>query len=184
MKSAVILSLFAILAVSAAFAQVTDDFNITVTCNYIQFQLKEADNVANYITWPIGNVNEGETVEMTTGSGGDHVYVNNESNLALDFNAYSESPTPTACGYGTETAWGPAAAAGLDAYLLELGKGEEATVPVAYTTITATTIGGANNYYTTAAGESYHLYTQLTTPTTSTDGCQHDITVYIVAVTP
>jgi len=184
MRYIILLAIFAVVVTSGLFAQTTDDFTITVTVNYIEFQLKTADNTADYTTWPIGNVNEGETVEMTTGAGGDHIYVNNESNVALQFSAYSTSPAPGACGYGTATAWSPGAAAGVNIYRLEMDKGALTAVPGAYTTITATTLGGADDFYNTAAGESYHLYTKFTVPTTADDGCQHNITVYVVATTP
>jgi hypothetical protein len=184
MKRAMLIGLFAILVATASFAQVTDDFTITVTVNFIEFQLMTADSSGAYPGWAVGNMNEGETVVMTTGGGGDHIYVKNLSNVPLDFSAYSNSPAPAGCGYGTPTAWNPGAAAGTDIYLLELGKGAAGVVPATYTIIDGTNIVSSDLYYTTIAGESYHMYSRFTTPISASDGCPHNITVTIVAATP
>ena len=174
----------ALLLATFIWAADTDNFTITVTVDFIDFTLKDAGNTTDYTNWPIGNVNAGSVHTQTTTSGGDHIYVNNLSNVALDFKAYSTSVAPGGCGYGTPTAWTPAASAGTNVYKLELGKGLVGTLPGAFTGITGTTSGTANTYYTTTAGESYHLYTQLTAPTVAADGCQHTITVYVMAVAP
>lgn len=184
MRNFLIIALFATMAVSVLFAQATDDFTITVTVNYIEFELRTADDSGDYSLWAIGNVNAGETAEMTTGAGGDHVYVSNSSNVPLDFSAYSTSPAPASCGFGTATAWTPAVAAGVDMYLLEIDKGEVGTVPPTYTTIDGNSIGTSDLFYSASAGESYHLYTKFTAPTSASDGCEHSITVNIVATTP
>jgi len=180
----IIIGLVIIFGAIAGFAESSDNFTITVTCNYIDFELKTADNSAEYTDWPVGNVNEGETVEMTTGAGGDHIYVENTSNVNLEFKAYSNSVAPGPCGYGTPVAWSPGGAAGLNTYYLRLGKGELGAVPGTYTDITGEDLGGAILYYSTIAGESYHLYTKLTAPNPADDGCSHTITVYIVAIAP
>lgn len=184
MRKLVLVGLFALIAATGLLAQSSDDFTITVTVNYIDFQLMEADSATGYGNWALGNLNAGGTAEMTTGGGGDHIYVQNHSNVALDFSAYSSSPAPAGCGYGTATAWSPGAAAGVDTYLLEMDKGEATTVPASYTTIDATDMGSADLFYSTLAGESYHLYTKFTAPTSATDGCEHTITVNVIAVAP
>lgn len=167
---------------AVCFSADTDNFTITVTVNFIDFDLRNAPNTADYTNWPLGNVNPGSVTEMTTGTGGSHIYVRNMSNIALDFKAYSITAAPSACGFGTPTAWTPGASAGTNIYKLEIDKGELGAVPAVYTTITGTTLGSANEFHTTAAGESYRLYTKFTAPTVASDGCQHTITVYIIAV--
>ena len=184
MKRAIALVILTLLIAGFAFAADTDDFTITVTVNYVDFSLKNAGNTADYNEWPIGNVNAGASSEMTTGTGGDHVYVNNGSNLLLDFKAYSTSAAPT-CAFGTPTAWSPADPAGTDTYKLELGKGGLDAVPTSYTTILGTDTGSSNLFYSTvSAGESYHLYAKLGVPTVASDGCEHEIVVYILGIVP
>ncbi len=184
MRNVALIGLFAIFVAMGLFAQTTDDFTISVTVNFIDFQLMTADSSSAYTNWAIGNINAGGTAEMTTGGGGDHIYVDNNSNVALDFSAYSTSAAPGGCGFGTPTAWLPDVTAGVDTYLLEIDKGESGAVPPSYTTIDGVDIGSSDLFYTSSAGESYHLYTQFTAPTSASDGCEHSITVNIVATTP
>ena len=184
MKKLILIALIATLCGGALIAQSSDDFTITVTVNYIDFSLRDAADAAPYPGWDLGNVNAGATVEMTTSATGDHIYVDNQSNVALDFAAYSTSAAPAACGYGTATAWSPGTSAGTDQYLLEMANGGVDTAPGTYTTIDGTAVGSADDFYSAIAGEGFHLYTQLGIPTVATDGCSHDIVVYVLAVAP
>ncbi|MCK5833683.1 hypothetical protein KAH81_08440 [bacterium] len=182
----IVLAIFVILAVGALYAQESESFTITVTVNYIDFSLRNAADSAPYPNWPIDNVNAGATSEMTTTSVGTHILVDNESNVALDFETYSTSLAPTACGFGTPTAWVAGAASGVDTYLLEMGVGDVSTAPATgdYDIIDGASLPAADLVNSTVAGESWRLYSKLTAPLTASDGCEHTITVFVVATTP
>ena len=184
MKKA-LLGLTILLLVSVVWAQESEDFDITVTVNYIEFSLKDAGDAGLYGIWGIGNLDPGETAEMTTTSSGNHIYVNNSSNVALNFKGYSESVLPT-CSFGTPTLWHPGLNAGINVYKLQLGKGAVSAVPVPsdYHVMDSELLSGADMIYSTIAGESFHLYAKLISPIEVYDGCEHRITVYIVAMTP
>jgi hypothetical protein len=183
MKYLPIIIIILILGV-AALAQ--ESFTITVTVNYIDFSLRKADDSAPYDSWEIGNLDADETTEMSVSTSGTHILVDNQSNVALDFDAYSTSATPTSCEFGTATAWSPDTASGADIYLLEMGKGTVSAVPdvADYHIMDGGDLAGSDNFYSAIAGDAFRLYSKLTAPTTVSDGCEHSITVYVVATTP
>ena len=163
------------------FAADNDYFTITVTVQFLDVSLMQsASHSADYTNWAIGAVAAGATSTQTTG---DHIWVNNNSNIVVSFNAWSYDTTTLSCAYGTPTNWTPAAAPGTNQYQLELGKGGASALPSSWSTIIATTNPG-NTYYTASASDEDHdLYARFTTPSASSDGCQHKITVEIL-VTP
>ena len=179
MKKSIIVLL--LLIGTVVIAQESASFTITVTVNYVDFTLRNAADSAPYGTWGIGNLAAGSEAEMTVGTAGDHIFVDNQSNIALSFKAYSTSAAPTACGFGTATAWAPATTAGTDEYKLEMGKGAVSALPTAYATMDGGDEAGADLVYSTTAGEDFHLYAKLTAPTAVSDGCGHSITVYVLA---
>ncbi|HHS49508.1 MAG TPA: hypothetical protein ENN07_00105 [candidate division Zixibacteria bacterium] len=178
------LLLITILAIGTAFAQTTENFTITVTVNFIDFSLRTADDAGAYGTWAIGNMNAGATSTMTGTAGGSHVLVKNESNVALDFKAFSTSEPPPPCGFGFPTAWTAGSAAGTDVYLLEMGDGTLADPPATWTVVDGGGLGDADLIYEAGEGENFRLYSRFTAPNIASDGCEHQITVFIVATTP
>jgi len=174
------IALLLIVICFSVWAADTDNFSITVTINYIDISLKESSSHStDYATWALDNVSAGAVSEMTSG---DHIWVDNQSNIDLDFYAYSESAAPAGCGYGTPTAWVPTGP-GANAYKLELAQGD-ATTPGTYTTIDGTDTGSADLFYNATAGETFDLYGKLSAPTTADDGCQHTVNVTITAIVP
>jgi len=179
MKKLLVAIVFLTIA-TGVFAQVTRNFTITVSVQYIDIQLRTADSTAAYANWNIGSVAAASTQTQTTTTAGTHVFVVNNSNAALNFSAYVANST-TDLGYGTVMNWAAGAAAAANVYKLDLGKGSVGSVPTAWQTITATAAPG--NTYLTAepAGTDHRLYARLGIPTSSSDGNQHNITVYVVA---
>ena len=180
MKNLIMLMLAVIFAVSIGWA-VENSFTITVTVEYLQVELRTADDAADYTTWALGTVSAGETNTMTTGSGGDHVLVKNGSNVSVDFSAYSTTAAPASCGYGSPTAWTAGTSAGVDTYLLEGGKGDLSTLPSSWTTFDDASPTGDVYASGEPAETDHHFYARFTAPTSVSDGCEHTITVYIVA---
>ena len=151
---------------------VEDNFTITVSVEYIEINLRTADDSGDYGTWNIGGpVAAGSQHTMTTGSGGDHILVDNNSSVSLDFSAYSSDATT----------WTPGVAAGNETYLLEGGKGDVDTEPGAYTTFDDTSTPGDVYAAAEPASTDHHFYARLTVPTIVADGNTHTITVNIVA---
>ncbi|RKZ30725.1 hypothetical protein DRQ36_04470 [bacterium] len=173
MKKALLLVGVAALLLSALplLAADLDEMHITVTVEYIDITLRTADDGGDYGTWAIpGVVATGSQHTMTTGSGGDHILVKNNSSVALDFSAYSSDAG----------GWTAGAAAGNEVYLLEGGKGDVDNEPGTYTTLDDPDPG---DQYVAAepANTDHHLYLQLTVPTVVADGAEHDITVTVKA---
>ncbi len=178
MRSVLLLAvLFALWGIVGA---VEDSFTITVTVEWLDISLRTADDAGDYTNWDLGTVPAGTVDSMTTGSGGNHILVKNNCNVTVDFSAYSTTTVPS-CSYGTPTAWTPGTSPGLDTYLLEGGKGDLSTYPTSWTTIDATSAPG--NVYASGEtpGNDHRFYAKFSTPTSVSDGCQHTITVYIVA---
>lgn len=173
-----ILAILLIMAAGALFAQASENFSITVTVNFIDFALRDSADLVDYPGWAVGNMNAAATATMTRPQ---QVFVKNQSNVALDFSAYSTSAAPAACGIGTSTAWTPGAAGGADIYRLELGIGTAGALPVTWNTFDGGSVGTADALYSAAADEDFRFYSRLTVPTTVSDGCQHEIVVYLVA---
>ncbi len=173
--------ILAVLFIASIAGAVEDSFTITVTVEYIGINLRTADDGADYVNWPLGTVAAGAVNTMTTGSAGNHVLVKNGSNVALDFSAYSTTVAPASCGYGTATAWTAGTAAGADIYLLEGGKGTVSAEPGTYTTFPDMVTPGTVYAAAEPAGTDHHFYARFTTPTSVSDGCEHTITVFIVA---
>lgn len=161
-----------LLALVGGLWAVEDNFTITVSVEYLEINLRTADDSGDYGVWDIGGpVAAGSQHTMTIGSGGDHVLVDNNCNTVMDFSAYSSDATT----------WAPGLAAGDEVYLLEGGKGDVGAEPGAYTTFDDASSPG--DVY--AAGEpaftNHHFYARLTVPTIVADGNTHTITVAIVA---
>ena len=178
MKKSIVFIIIGILAVSSVFSADSDNFDIVVTCSYLDISLMQSwDHGTPYGTWNLGILAPGAApVAMTTA---EHIWVSNGSNTPLDFSAYVESPVPAPCGFGTPTAWTPGVTADTDQFRLELGVGAPDAEPLSYTDITATTAPG-NEYLSGAdAGVSHDLYTRFTVPTATTDGCEHTLTVTV-----
>ncbi len=170
-----------VLALLGALWAAEDSFNITVTVEYLEIDLLTADGSNPYPGWDLGTVAAGQSDTMTTGSGGDHVLVDNNCNTSVDFSVYVTTSAPGACGYGTPTAWTPAPTAGADQFVLSVGKGDLSSLPSSWTTVTATTSPGDVYAAGEPAGTDHHFYAAFTAPTSVSDGCQHSITVHIVA---
>jgi len=177
--------------VCAGWAQTpTDVFHITVTVNQLGVTLYQDDGATAYGTWALGNMPAGATAGMSfdnpdVGSD-DHVEAFNSGNCNADLFVYSTEPSaPGACGFGTPTAWAPGLAAGADIYMLECGEGDEATLPGSYIVCDGVNLGAADQV---AAGlpsaATSDLFFNFTTPTSVSDGCGHDVTVTVVAVSP
>jgi hypothetical protein len=170
------ISVFLVLAV--AFSATSDNFQITVSCQFMDVTLRQsASHVTDYTTWALGVKAAGagpDTMPVAN-----HIWVENKSNLPVDFSAFVESPLPS-CSYGTPTAWTPGVIPGVDVFQLDLGVGTAASYPASFTNILATTAPG-NTYLTAApAGESHDLYGRFRVPSSSSDGCGHTLTVTIV----
>ncbi len=169
-----------ILLISAALAADTDQFDIVVQCQYLDISLKEASSHStDFTTWDMGYVAAGGPAEtMAVGS---HIWVQNGCNMDIDLAAMVDSPEPPPCPYGTPTAWTAGAAPGSDQFQLDLGVGTPSAQPGSYTNITATTAPGDTYLTGAAAGVSHDLYARMTVPTDVSDGCQHTLTVYVIA---
>jgi hypothetical protein len=178
MKRVTLLLMLGILLSSLAFAANTDNFDIVVTCSYLDVSLRQSgDHGTDYTQWNLGTMAPGAAAEeMSTAS---HIWVENGSNTTVDFSAFVESPTPAPCGYGTATAWTPGATAGTDQFVLDLGVGTDSATPSSYTNITATTLPGDDYLTSASAGTGHDLYASLQVPSSTTDGCQHTLTVTI-----
>jgi len=181
-----LVGLAALLLIGAAWAADNDQFNITVTVNQLGVTLYEDDGATDYGTWALGNMAAGATAQMyfdnPDADGDDHVEAKNEGNCAADILVYStESSAPGDCGFGTPTAWAPGAAAGSDIYYLECGEGSESSLPGSYTACDQSASPGTEIVSNLASGSVAHLFFNFTTPTSVSDGCQHDITVTVLA---
>ena len=167
----------------------TDEFHITVTVNMLGVSLYQDDGTSAYGTWALGNMAAGATASMTfdnpDNDGDNHVEAENDGNCAADISVYStESSAPGDCGFGTPTAWAPGAAAGSDIYYLECGEGSESSLPGSYTACDQSASPGTEIVSNLASGSVAHLFFNFTTPTSVSDGCEHDITVTVLASTP
>lgn len=172
-----------LLLCSVVYAADNDAFTITVQVQYMDVTLRNADETGDYTTWPLGLRAEGEVITQTTGSSGDHIFVDNNCNCEVDFSAYQATTTPAPCGYGTPTLWTAGTTAGADIFKLELGKGTQDAEPATadWQTITASSSPGDVYLSDVPAGEDHHLYTRFTVPTSVSDGCVHQIDVTVVA---
>ena len=177
-----VLAVFLLLS-SVVYAADHDAFTITVQVQYMDVTLRNADETGDYTTWPLDMRAEGEVITQTTGSGGDHIFVDNNCNCVVDFSGYQVTTTPAPCGYGTPTLWTAGTSAGDNIFKLELGKGTQDAEPAAadWQTITASASPGDVYLSDVAVGEDHHLYTRFTVPTSVSDGCVHQIDVTIVA---
>ncbi len=173
--------LFAMLAAGALYGQASESFSITVTVNFVDFALRDSADLVTYPGWAIGNLNAAATSTMSRTQ---QVLVKNQSNIDLDFKAYSTSAAPAACGIGTPTAWTPGAASGADTYVLEMGVGTVGAPPVTYNIYDGTNPAGADLVFSADPEEDFRLYSKLTAPTTVSDGCAHEILVFVVATAP
>lgn len=183
MKKMFVLTMMAVLISAGALLAVEDDFHITVTVDYLEMVLRGAGCSGDYGTWALDQLGTNTTATMTTGGSGDHICVDNGSNVTTDFSAWVTSAAPSACGYGTPTAWTAGGAPGADTYQLELGYDDDgADLPLSWTTVTAGVTSGDVFYSSVGGGTNFHLFAQLTTPTSVSDGCPHDIHVRIVAL--
>ncbi len=171
-----------LLALAMVFVWAAEDsFTITVSVEWIDFSLKTADGTADYTNWNIGMVAPGAVNTMTTGTGGNHILVDNNCNVSVDFSIYSVSAAPGACGRGTPTAWTPGAASGNNIYLLEGGKGAVGALPATWTTFDNTSAPGDVYAASEPPATDHHLYFRFTAPTSVSDGCDHTVMVYVVA---
>ena len=184
------LTFVAVALVGALWAQTSDQFHITVTVTVLGVSLYQDDGTTPYGTWALGMMAAGGTAQMNYDSpdanSDDHVEAVNTGNAAENLVVYSNEPSaPAACGVGTPTAWTPGAAAGADQYLLECGEGSESSLPASYIVCDGTDAGSADQVVSSlSAGSTAHLFFRFTTPTSVSDGCQHDITVTVAAVSP
>ena len=189
MKKLCAIAVMVVLA-GALWAQASDNFHITVTVSVLGVSLYQDDGSTPYGTWDLGMMASGATAEMTyddpDNDGDNHIEAVNTGNTAENLVVYSEEPSPpSACGCGTPTAWTPGATAGADTYLLECGEGSESSLPGSYVTCDGTDLGSADQVVSSlASGNTAHLFFKFTTPTSVSDGCQHDITVTVTAVSP
>ncbi|MFP4459128.1 MAG: hypothetical protein ACLFSQ_06045 [Candidatus Zixiibacteriota bacterium] len=165
--------------VSGLFAADTDNFDIVVTCSYLDVSLMQSsDHGTSFDTWNLGVLAPGAGAEEMTGA--DHIWVSNGSNTSVDFSAYVDSPAPSSCGYGTATAWTPSPSAGTDQFHLELGIGTASETPTSYTTITSLSAPGETYLTDAGAGIDHELYARFTVPTATSDGCEHTLNVSVM----
>jgi len=171
----IILVMLYCLGLSSSWADSSDTFQITVTCNYLSINLRNNGDTADYTTWAIGQKAENTPTTMTQAEG---IKVVNTSNAATDLSAWVSTPA---------AAWTNQNAAGADQYKLEM-KCYDATqaspdLSSGTFTITSTSTPGNDIKAGLAATTNQWAYCKFTTPTSTTSGAQQTITVTILATT-
>jgi len=175
-----------LLSVIPLFAADTDDeeMHIKVQIAFVGITLYEDDGVTPYTDWTIGMTTENTANTMTKAT---HIETENEGNGPVDLAIYNDDlGAYGGCAFGVGTNWGPAAAVGVDLYLLEFDEGDDTGPPGPYIpTICDDDVAPGDQVVSAlAAAAVSHMYLRFTTPSTVSDGCEHDITVTVLATIP
>ena len=85
MRKYFVLALLTLLLVAGTAFSVEDDFHITVTVDFLEIFLRDADCTGDYGTWAFGQHAAGFGDTMTTTPIGSHICVDNGNNCATDF---------------------------------------------------------------------------------------------------
>ena len=172
--------LFILLIVVVIFAADTDNFDIIVQCQYLDISLKQsASHTTDFTEWDLGFKAAGDAAEIMPIPG--HIWVGNGCNINIDFSAYVSSPVPDACPYGTETAWMAGLLAAENTFDLDFGVGTSSAQPSIFSHISAETAPGDTYATDIPAGTAHDLFARFRVPTSVSDGCEHSLTVTVVA---
>ena len=181
MRKAIVGAILFAMLLGSAFAASTDTEQMTIRVQvaFVGITLYESDGSTPYDTWNIGVTAESAADTMAVA---DHIEAKNDGNCAIDLYLYSDDVTDlSGCTFGTPTNWSPGAAIGTDVYKLECGIGTDAAQPGSYTTCPNSSADGTLIDSDVAAAATSHMYLMFTTPSSSSDGCQHDATVSVLA---
>lgn len=180
-KLTLMVVMIGLLMVGNVLAQDDESFNITVTCQYIDISLYQSSSTSTtFSQWDIDTVALSTADSMDTGDG-NHVYIKNNCNITTDYSCYSEETSAPTCSHGSPTAWSPGGP-GDNQYKLEVGhSADPSTYPSSWTAIPSDTSPGDLYASGVSAADNKEFFAKFTTPSTISDGCEHSITVHIVA---
>ncbi len=159
----------------------SEEMHIKVQIAFVGISLYEDDGSTPYTDWNIGITSELTAHTMTPA---EHMEAVNEGNATVDLSVYSDDLGTYSCGFGTETNWSPGAGTGVDQYTLECGEGTDVAPAVTFITCPLDATPGTDVVTGLASTSTAHLYHMFTTPTSVSDGCEHDITVTVLATLP
>jgi len=147
-----------------------DTFTITVTCNFIEVNLRNTVDDADYGTWAVGSLATSGTDTMTDTEGVRAVRGTSSQNTTLQSHVSGEA-----------TDWTIGGTISSDVYKLEVEGTSAAAAPaMAGTNVLTTT----TQTITTATNltADWYLYYKFTAPSATTTGDQQSITVTVTVI--
>jgi len=154
----------------AAEADTTDTFTITVTCNFIEINLRNTGDSADYSTWALGTVATSSTTAMTTGDGVKVVLGTTSQTIDIQSHVSNQG-----------SAWTIASAAAANVYKMDCMGTDAAAVPT-WTDATVLTTSTLDIKDVTSVSTDQYLYYRFYAPTSVITGAEQTITITVTGV--